>query len=68
MTEETEQWLGPMLRAVHAKGGNSALSRLIDSALINDGLNWVQFGQVIRSELVWDDYPAVPPTPSGAFG
>ena len=50
-----------MLRAVHAKGGDNALSRLIESALINDGLNWVQFGQVIRSELVWDDYPAVPP-------
>ena len=50
-----------MLRAVQAHGGDSAITRLIDSHLINDGLNWVQFGQAIRTELGWDEYPATPP-------
>jgi hypothetical protein len=25
-------------------------------------VDWVRLGQLIRRELAWDDYPAVPPT------
>jgi hypothetical protein len=61
MTEETERWLAPMVQAIRATGGDRAITRLIDSALINAGLTWVQFGQEIRTELGWPEYPEFPP-------
>ena len=60
MTDATELWLAPMLRAVKTSRGAHALTRLMESALIGRGLDWIQFGQVLREELGWHHYPALP--------
>ena len=60
MTHATERWLAPMLRVVTTARGAHTLTRLMESTLIGRGLDWIQFGQVLREELGWDHYPALP--------
>ena len=67
MNCDTERWLGPMLTAQLANVDNGAafirsLESAISAAAISTrGVDWLKLGQLLRSELGWDHYPAVPP-------
>jgi hypothetical protein len=65
LTDETNQWISPMLEAMTRHEGRS-LGHLLE-ATVTDGkldrvgeLDWVEFGRAMRVELGWDDYPAHP--------
>ncbi len=62
MTDETEQWLAPMLHAMTKHGGRT-LGSLIQEVLADGKLDWIALGRLMRDELAWDDYPASPPPP-----
>jgi len=80
VTIETERWLSPMLVALLvSKEGGAAFARFMESLMIaavveamfddvpvgSRGLDWIRLGQLVRAELGWDHYPAVP-TPGWA--
>jgi len=70
MPEQTAQWLKPMVEALLATdNGSGKYARLMEAALLptraNDGtysvnVDFIRFGQLIRKELAWDDYPMHP--------
>ena len=67
MTIETEQWLSPMVGALlSSRAGGELFVGLMESAMPRiavgaRGVDWIDFGQRLRQELCWDDYPALPP-------
>ena len=75
LTVETERWLSPMLVALLlSEDGGAAFGRFMESlmiaavveAIFDDvpvgarGLDWIRLGQLVRAELDWNHYPAVP--------
>jgi hypothetical protein len=73
---DTERWLSPMLVVLLlSKDGGAKFARITESmmiaavieAMLDDvsigarSLDWLRLGQLVRAELGWDHYPAVPP-------
>jgi hypothetical protein len=76
LTVHTERWLSPMLVVLLlSQDGGAAFARIVESvmiatvieAMLDDvsigtrSLDWVRLGQLVRAELGWDHYPALPP-------
>jgi len=67
MDVQTQRWLDPMLRALLVdKAGGAYFARLMDGAISDaisarfGGIDWIGFGQLIRTELAWENYPSSP--------
>jgi hypothetical protein len=73
---QTSAWLDPMIRAT--RGGDNNFRELIKQASVvlddelphaarvvgNVGINWIRFGELLRTELGWEDtYPGLPAKP-----
>jgi len=67
MTHETMRWLGLMFAALLANEAKPArFARFMDTAIATSGSNnghgidWVEFGSMMRAHLGWDNYPSSP--------